>query len=135
MLEGKLIPHKMLSLDAFSTWLGIEILESEVGRCRVAMTVREEMLNSMGNAHGGISYSLADTAFGFAANSHGLMAVSIETSINHIDEIKAGDYLVAEAIIDVVKTKVGINIIEVRRDEEIVALFKGMVYRSSIEWK
>lgn len=130
-----MIPHKMLSLDAFSTWLGIEILESEVGRCRVALTVREEMLNSMGNAHGGISYSLADTAFGFAANSHGMMAVSIETSINHIDEIKVGDYLVAEAIIDVVKTKVGFNVIEVRRDDEIVALFKGMVYRSSIEWK
>ncbi len=135
MLERTLIPHKMLSLDAFSTWLGIEILESEVGRCRVALTVREEMLNSMGNAHGGISYSLADTAFGFAANSHGMMAVSIETSINHIDEIKVGDYLVAEAIIDVVKTKVGFNVIEVRRDDEIVALFKGMVYRSSIEWK
>ena len=135
MIEGKKIPHKMLSQDAFSSWLGIEIVESEIGRCKVGMTVREEMLNSMGNAHGGISYSLADTAFGFAANSHGKMAVSIETSINHVAEIKAGDYLEAEAIIDIVKTKVGFNVIEVRRGEEIVALFKGMVYRSSLDWK
>ena len=43
-MQGELIPHKMLSQDAFSTWLGIEILECEIGRCRVAMTVRKEML-------------------------------------------------------------------------------------------
>ena len=48
MLEGTKIPYKMLSLDPFSQWLGIEILECEVGRCRLAMRVREEMLNSMG---------------------------------------------------------------------------------------
>jgi uncharacterized protein (TIGR00369 family) len=61
----------MLSLDPFSQWLGIEILECEVGRCKVGMTVRPEMLNSMGKAHGGITYSLADTAFGFSANTNG----------------------------------------------------------------
>lgn len=86
------IPHKMLSLDAFSSWLGIEILECEIGRCKVGLTVRKEMLNSMGKAHGGISYSLADVAFGFAANTHGKYAVSIETSINHIEAIDEGDY-------------------------------------------
>lgn len=134
-MEGVKIPHKMLSQDPFSQWLGIEILECEVGRCRVGMTIRDEMLNSMGKAHGGVSYSLADTAFGFAANSHGKLAVSIETSINHIADLDAGDYLVAEAIIDVTKTKVGFHVIEVRRDDEIVGLFKGMVYRSSLDWK
>ncbi len=135
MLEGTKIPYKMLSLDPFSQWLGIEILECEVGRCRLAMRVREEMLNSMGKAHGGISYSLADTAFGFAANTHGKYAVSIETSINHITALEKGDYLVAEAVIDVTKTKVGFNIIEVKRNDEIVALFKGVVYRTSKDWE
>ena len=131
MLEGTKIPYKMLSLDPFSQWLGIEILECEVGRCRLAMRVREEMLNSMGKAHGGISYSLADTAFGFAANTHGKYAVSIETSINHITALEKGDYLVAEAVIDVTKTKVGFNIIEVKRNDEIVALFKGCLLYTS----
>ncbi|HAB27757.1 MAG TPA: thioesterase, partial [Xanthomarina gelatinilytica] len=70
-MKGKLIPYKMLSQDAFSQWLGIEILECEIGRCKVGMTIRKEMLNSMYKAHGGISYALADTAFGFAANTHG----------------------------------------------------------------
>ena len=54
-MEGAKIPYKMLSLDPFSRWMGIEIIHCEVGRCKVQMTVREEMLNSMGKAHGGIS--------------------------------------------------------------------------------
>lgn len=124
----------MLSLDPFSTWLGIEILECEIGRCRVAMTVRNDMLNSMGKAHGGISYALADTAFGFAANTHGKFAVSIETSINHIEALEEGDYLVAESVIEKVNTKLGFNIIEVKRDDELVALFKGVVYRTQKNW-
>ena len=135
MLEGTKIPYKMLSQDAFSTWLGIEILDCEIGRCKVAMTIRKEMLNSMNKAHGGISYSLADTAFGFAANTHGKYAVSIETSVNHIEALEEGDYLTAEATLDLQKKKVGFNIVEVRRGNELVALFKGVVYRTSKDWE
>lgn len=133
-LSSDKIPHKMLSQDAYSTWLGIEILECEIGRCKVAMIVRKEMLNSMGKAHGGISYSLADTAFGFAANTHGKYAVSIETSINHIEALEEGDYLTAESVIENVTNKLGFNIIEVKRGDELVALFKGVVYRTQKDW-
>ena len=108
-MEGTKIPYKMLSQDPYSQWLGIEILECEIGRCKVAMTVRKEMLNSMNKAHGGITYSLADTAFGFAANTHGKFAVSIETSINHIEAVNEGDYLVAESVIEKVNNKLGFN--------------------------
>ena len=134
-MEGTKIPYKMLSLDPYSQWLGIEILECELGRCKVAMTVRKEMLNSMKKAHGGITFSLADTAFGFAANSHGKFAVSIETSINHIEAVNEGDYLVAESVIEKVNNKLGFNIIEVKRGNEMVALFKGVVYRTAKEWE
>lgn len=134
-MEGTKIPHKMLSQDAYSQWLGIEILECEIGRCKVAMTVRKEMLNSMNKAHGGITYSLADTAFGFAANTHGRFSVSIETSINHIEAVNEGDYLTAESVIEKVNNKLGFNIIEVKRRDELVALFKGVVYRTQKEWE
>ena len=134
-LQGKDIPYKMLSQDAYSQWLGIEILESEIGRCKLGTTIRKDMLNSMGKAHGGISYSLADTAFGFAANTHGKYAVSIETSINHIEALNEGDYLVAESVIEKVNNKLGFNIIEVKRGEELVALFKGVVYRTHKDWE
>ena len=134
-MEGANIPYQMLAQDAYSQWLGIEILECELGRCKVGMSVRKEMLNSMKKAHGGISYSLADTAFGFAANTHGKYAVSIETSINHIEALNEGDYLVAESVIEKVNTKLGFNVIEVKRGEELVALFKGVVYRTQKEWE
>ena len=134
-MRGENIPYKMLGQDPFSSWMGIEILECEIGRCKVAMTIRKDMLNSMGKAHGAISYTLADTAFGFAANTHGKYAVSIETSINHIEALNEGDYLVAESVIEKVNTKLGFNIIEVKRGKELVALFKGVVYRTQKDWK
>lgn len=129
------IPHKMLSLDPFSQWLGIEILENEIGKCKLGMTVRKDMLNSMGKAHGGISYALADTAFGFAANSHGQYAVSIETSINHIEALNESDYLTAVSVIEKVNNKLGFNIVKIKRGDELVALFKGVVYRTSKQWE
>ncbi len=125
----------MLSQDAYSSWLGIEILSCEIGRVKVGMTIRKEMLNSMDKAHGGISYALADTAFGFSANTHGRYAVSIETSINHIEALHLGDYITAEATLDVQKTKVGFNIVEVKKGDELVALFKGVVYRTNKKWE
>lgn len=134
-MKGEQIPYKMLSQDAYSQWLGIEILECEIGRCKVTMTIRKDMLNSMNKAHGGVSYSLADTAFGFAANTHGKYAVSIETSINHIEALSEGDCLVAESVIEKVNDKLGFNIIEVKRGKELVALFKGVVYRTQKDWE
>ena len=134
-MKGAQIPHKMLSLDPFSTWLGIKILACEIGRCKVGLTVRKEMLHSMGKAHGGITYSLADTAFGFAANTHGKFAVSIETSINHIEALEEGDEITAECTIEKVKTKLGFNIIEVKKGDDLIALFKGVVYRTNKDWE
>ncbi|MGB0788329.1 MAG: hotdog fold thioesterase [Marinirhabdus sp.] len=129
-----LIPKKMLGKDAYSQWLGIEILTCKLGRVKIGMAIRSDMLNSMGKAHGGISYALADTAFGFTANTHGNYAVSIETGISHIEALHEGDYITAEATIDLQKTKIGFNIVEVKRGEELVALFKGAVYRTSKKW-
>lgn len=134
-ITKSLIPYKMLSQDAYSQWLGIEIIESRLGYVKVSMKVRKEMLNSMNKAHGGITYSLADTAFGFTANTHGKYAVSIETSINHIEPLEEGDYITAEATVNLQKTKVGFNIVEIKRGGELVALFKGVVYRTNKDWE
>ena len=125
----------MLSLDPFSQWLGIEILECEIGSCKLGMTVRKEMLNSMGKAHGGITYSLADTAFGFSVNTHGRYSVSIDTSINHIEALDEGDYIIASASLESLKNKVGFYIIEIKKENTLVALFKGVAYRTSKNWE
>lgn len=124
----------MLSQDAFSQWLGIEIVAVQLGYCKVKMNVRKEMLNSMQKAHGGITYALADTAFGFAANTHGSYAVSIETSINHIEAVNEGDELVAESTVSINKNKLAFHVVEVKRGSDVVALFKGVVYKTSTHW-
>jgi acyl-CoA thioesterase len=63
------IVHKMFDNDAFSKWLGIVVEEISEGKCVLSMTIRKEMTNGFGIAHGGITYSLADSALAFAANS------------------------------------------------------------------
>ncbi len=132
--EGK-IAEKMLSEDPFSQWLGIEIISAKKGYSKLRMTIRKEMLNSMQLAHGGITYALADSAIAFAMNEYGRLAVSIETSINHIEALKEGDEIIAETSLDVTKHKLSFALVNIYKDDVLVALFKGTVYRTSKEWK
>lgn len=124
----------MMANDTFSQWLGVEALEVKEGYARIKMTVREEMLNGHRVAHGGISFSLADSAFAFASNSHGQKAVSIETSINHIKPVFEGDELIATAEKESTSKSLGQYIVRVHRGDELVALFKGVVFRKQEEW-
>jgi acyl-CoA thioesterase len=125
----------MYNGDAFSQWLGIERLEERPGYCRLKMQVREEMTNGFKIAHGGISYSLADSALAFASNGHGQQAVSIETSISHTKAVKINDTLFAEATEQNLTRKTGIYQVRItNQNNELVALFKGTVYRTGKEW-
>lgn len=129
------ITDSMLNNDPFSQWLGIEKLSVEPGKCTVKMIVRKEMLNGFGILHGGVSFSLADSAFAFASNTHGRKAFSIETSISHVSKVNEGDILTATAEELSLSNKIGIYQVKVTDGEQrLVALFKGTVYRSSEEW-
>ncbi len=125
----------MMANDSFSQWLGVEVLEVREGYAQIKMTVREEMLNGHRVAHGGISFSLADSAFAFASNSHGQKAVSIETSINHIKPIFEGDELIATAEKESISRSLGQYIVRVTRNNELVGLFKGVVFRKEERWE
>ncbi len=130
------VVDKMYINDPFSLWLGIERLEDSPGRSVLRMTVRREMANGFGIAHGGITYSLADSALAFASNSHGRMAVSIETSISHTARVQEGDVLTAAATEEFLSNKIANYRIEVKnQDGKVVALFKGIVYRTSKDWE
>ena len=137
MLDPEIIAHKrMYAQDAFSQWLGIKIEEVRLGYCRASMEVREEMLNGFKIAHGGITYSLADSAFAFSSNSYGTHAVSIETSISHTRKVKAGDKLVAISQVKHRGNKTAIYEVEVRgSNDDVVALFNGTVYHLHTEWE
>lgn len=134
-MTPKEIVHKMYDNDPFSKWLGIEIDAISEGSCQLSMTVRKEMLNGFGIAHGGITYSIADSALAFAANTHGRQSVSIDTSINHTEALKEGDKIVALAKEESLKNRFGFYKIEIKRNDTIVALFKGTVYRTNKDWE
>jgi acyl-CoA thioesterase len=135
MREPKSIVDEMMSKDTFSQWLGIEIMELGEGHCTLQMTVRAEMCNGFGVTHGGITYSFADSALAFACNSQGIKSMSIETGISHTNPVFPGDVLTAEARELSLKNKIAIYDIPVKNQKgELVALFKGTVYRSGKEW-
>lgn len=130
------IVAQMMEHDAFSKWLGIEVLEVEAGYCKISMQVRPEMVNGFGILHGGVSFSFADSAFAFASNSRGQHAVSVDTSINHLAAVQIGDVLTAVAEeLDVGRKLAHYQVIVFRKPEEKVALFKGMVYRKDQAWE
>jgi acyl-CoA thioesterase len=128
------IVERMFNSDYFSQWLGIKRLDEGPGYCTLQMTVREEMVNGFGIAHGAITYALADSALAFASNSNGRKAVSIETSINHIKPVMVGDVLTAIAEQTSLGHKLGIYHIKVLRGDELVAHFKGVVFRKEESW-
>jgi len=137
MKAGEIV-DKMMSLDYFSQWLGISVLESGEGYSRLKMTVRKEMLNGFGIAHGGITFCVADSALAFASNSKGRKSVSIETSISHLVSLKENDEIIAEARCEAETEKLGHYAVKVfLRDDptKTVALFKGIVYKTSQSWE
>lgn len=133
-MTPKEIVHQMFDNDAFSQWLGIVVEDIAEGSCTLSMTVRKEMLNGFGIAHGAITYAIADSALAFASNSHGKQSVSIDTAINHIESLKEGDVITATAFENSVKNKFGFYSIKIKKEDTLVALFKGTVYRSDREW-
>jgi acyl-CoA thioesterase len=135
MIDPSQIIDTMMSKDFFSQWLGIERLEERAGFCRLRMVVRNEMCNGFGIAHGGISYSLADSALAFASNSRGQHALSIETSISHLHPVSSGDILIATAEEKSLNHKIALYEVSIRKDVLLVALFKGMVFRKDKLWE
>jgi acyl-CoA thioesterase len=135
MMNPTEIIDAMMQKDLFSQWLGIERLEERTGFCKLQMTVRAEMCNGFEIAHGGITYSLADSALAFASNSNGKHALSIETSISHIRSVKSGDTLIAIADEKHRSSRIGIYEVRVENTEgELVGLFKGTVFVKDVEW-
>ncbi len=125
----------MFHHDPMSQWLGIERVLDGPGLSVLRMQVRAEMLNGFGIAHGGITFSLADSALAFASNSHGIQAVSIETSISHVLPVHLNDVLTTEVKEMNLTKRTGLYYITVTNQEnKVVAFFKGTVYRTGKEW-
>jgi acyl-CoA thioesterase len=121
----------MLERDRFSRWLGLELDALGPRSCTLRMTVRDDMLNGFGVSHGGIVFSLADSAMAFACNQGEAVTVAIDNAISYPAPVRAGDQLTAVAEEEAASGRLGYYAVTVRRrDGDVVALFRGTVYRT-----
>ncbi len=129
------VVQEMMKNDFFSQWLGIEVLEVTEGTCKLKMVVKKDMLNGFGIAHGGIAFALADSALAFAANSRNKKSLVLDANISFIAPVKENDFLIAIAEEVNTTNRTGIYGISVRnQDDNLVAVFKGIVFRKSENW-
>lgn len=135
-MTPKEIVDQMMRQDRFSQWLGIEVLRADFGVSMLRMSVRPEMVNGFGVAHGGITFSLADSAFAFACNSQGRHTVSIHCTVEHLAPVEVGDILIATAEEDALgKTISNYAIKIVNQHDQLVAAFRGVAYRKRQIWE
>ena len=131
ILARQVVDH-MMKHDLFSQWLGIEVIEIREGYSKIKMTVREEMINGFGIVHGGVAFSLSDSAFAFACNNRNNLSVALDTSINFTKPVHPGDVLTAEAKELHNGKSTGLYHITVTNQRDhTVALFKGTCFRTA----
>jgi acyl-CoA thioesterase len=115
----------MFEADAASRGLGMELVHVGQGSAQVRMRVARQMLNGHSICHGGYVFMLADTAFACACNSEGPMTLAAGADISFIAPAREGDLLVATATVQARYGRSGIYDVTVRRDDEVVAEFRG----------
>jgi acyl-CoA thioesterase len=125
------VVHHMMENDYFSQWMGVEILEVREGYSKIKMTIRKEMVNGFGIVHGGLPFSLADSAFAFACNNRNNLSVALDVTITFTKAVNVGDILTAEAKEVHNGRSTGVYLITVTNQKsETVALFKGTCFRT-----
>lgn len=131
----KIIRHMMLGNDLFSQWLNVQIEHISASKVELSMIVQQSMTNGFGIAHGGIVYSLCDSALAFASNSYGRQAVSIETTISHIKPIAVGDQIQVSTQCDSRSKSLARYTVSAHNHKgQLIALFKGTVFFTGQDW-
>ena len=122
--------REYFSRDTLAKHLGIALVEYRAGYARCEMRVGEHHLNGLGTALGGAIFSLADFAFAVACNSHGTVAVGVNTSMAFVNAAFPGMLLTAEAREESCSPRIGAYAVHVTSDTgDLVAIFHGMSYR------
>lgn len=129
-MTPKELAQYMLNQDAFSQWLGIQLIEVREKYCLIEMPIRKEMINGLKTVHGGVTFSLADSALAFSSNNTNEASVALNCIINFAKAVRLGDTLRAESILIADTRKTGIYDITVKnQNDELVASFRGTVYK------
>ncbi len=116
----------MYAADLASQTLGIEVVTAEPGRAVTVMTIRPNQCNGLGVCHGGLIFTLADTAMAFATNASGDRAFATHAEVDFVNAARAGDRLTAECVRVVERGRSGVSDVTVRnQDDVVVAVFRG----------
>jgi acyl-CoA thioesterase len=135
MKSPREIVQAMLDNDAFSQLLGMEIKGLELGYCQLSCRVSNQTTNGFQIAHGGLTYSLADSALAFAANTYGYQCVSIDTQISHLAKVQLNDTLLATCTELHRGKRTGVYEVRIQnQNHKLVAYFKGTVFISDQCW-
>jgi acyl-CoA thioesterase len=121
---GKLVADR----DLAGRRLGVELVAAGPGRCELRMTVQPDMVNSGGTCHGGVIFTLADSAFGYACNSFNRRAVAQQCDITYLKPVAVGTVLTATAELRETAGRSSVYDMTVRNQAtgETVALFRGL---------
>ena len=120
------VAETMLAREGTGPAWGVTLEEAREGYARAAMTVRPDMLNGHGSAHGGMIFALADSAFAYACNSRNQTTVAQHASISFLSPVGEGERLVAEAHERATAGRSGVYEVTVRCGERVVAVFQGL---------
>ncbi|MFT3936211.1 MAG: hotdog fold thioesterase [Chitinophagaceae bacterium] len=124
----------MTDKDHFTRWMALQIDSIKPGYCQLHYTIRKEMLNGFGKVHGGILFAASDSAFAFACNAHGIVAVAMEVSISFLLPATEGDVIHVEAKEIHLGNKTGLyDIRSTDANGKLISVFKGTSYRTGKE--
>ena len=125
------IIQTLLENDSFSQWMNIKILDAKPGFCKIECKITKEMTNGFGVTHGGILFSLADSALAFSAATLGRVALALDNSISFTHKSFSGDVLTATSNAINTTHKTGVFDVKIQnQDGKMVAVMKGTVYRT-----
>lgn len=120
--------------DKFVAALGIEVVSAAPGRATTRIAVGDSHINFFGVGHGGMIFSLADTAFGVAANTHGRIAAMIDAHLTLTQGVNLGDILTASAEEVSRSRRIAVYRCEITRsrggEDRTIATFTGTVYQT-----
>ncbi|RLZ08636.1 hydroxyphenylacetyl-CoA thioesterase PaaI [Faecalibacter macacae] len=130
-MEPQRLLHAMTANDKFSEWLGLEVLEVREGYAKLQAKIRPEMMNGVGSVHGGVTFSMADSAFAFSCNMYNNISVALDVHISFTKAGRDGDVFTIESQEVSTTKKTGIYDIKVtNQNNELIALFKGTCFRT-----
>ncbi|MBT3239054.1 MAG: hydroxyphenylacetyl-CoA thioesterase PaaI [Rhodospirillaceae bacterium] len=131
---ARTVAEEMYALDSAARGLGIVIDEVDNNSARVSMVVREDMLNSHRICHGGVMFTLADTAFAYACNSRNVSTLALSCSIDFVEAVALGEKLTAVAEKKIRKRRTGVYDVTVSNENgDTVAIFRGNSYQLKAE--